>query len=56
MSKRGHIVHARVPWDGEERFFRPTKSVFSIFGVPKSGFFVRQLPKRQTESWAEHPT
>jgi hypothetical protein len=23
----------------EEDFFCPTKSVFSIFGVPKSGFF-----------------
>jgi hypothetical protein len=45
LSKRGHIRHARDPWDGEERHvgwfsFCPTKSVFSIFEVPKSGFFI----------------
>jgi hypothetical protein len=35
---------------------RTTKSAFSIFGVPKSGFFVKQLPKREIESWEKHPT
>jgi hypothetical protein len=43
--------HMCAPWDGEECHrghfpFRPTKSAFSIFGVPKSYFFVRQLLKR----------
>jgi hypothetical protein len=42
--------HVCAPWDGEERHggrfpFRPTKGAFSIFGVLKSRFFVRQLPK-----------
>jgi hypothetical protein len=36
--------------------FRPMKIAFSIFGVPKSGFFVKQLSKRGIESWEKHPT
>jgi hypothetical protein len=57
----GHIGHARGHWDGKEchgdRFsFRPTKSAFSIFRVLKLGFFVNRLPKREIESWEEHPT
>jgi hypothetical protein len=44
LSERGHIGHARGPWDGEEchegRFsFRTTKSAFSIFRVPKWVFY-----------------
>jgi hypothetical protein len=32
------------------------KSAFSTFGVPKSGFFVKQLSKRKIESYEKHPT
>jgi hypothetical protein len=40
LSERSHIGHVRVPWDVKERqrgrfSFRPTKSAFSIFRVPK---------------------
>jgi hypothetical protein len=43
MLELGHIGHARVPWDGEERhegqfLFRTMKSAFSTFEVPKLGF------------------
>jgi hypothetical protein len=37
-------------------FFLSMKSAFSIFRIPKSGFFVRQLLKSEIESWAQHPT
>jgi hypothetical protein len=61
LSKQGHIGHAGGPWDGEERHggrfsFHPTKSAFSIFEVPKLGFFVKQLSNREIESWEKHPT
>jgi hypothetical protein len=61
LLKQGHIGHTRGPWVGEElhggRFlFHPMKSAFSIFGVPKSSFFVKQLSKREIESWEKHPT
>jgi hypothetical protein len=35
--------------------FVPQKSVFSIFGVPISRFFVQQLPKREIGNWEKHP-
>jgi hypothetical protein len=40
----------------EAIFVSYQKSAFSIFGVPKSGFFVKQLPKREIEGWEKHPT
>ena len=48
FSKRGHIWHVRVPWDGKQgpgRGFpiRPTVDCIFNFGVPKRGFFVKQL-------------
>ena len=48
LSKRGHIWHVRVPWDGKQgpcRGFpiRPTVEGFFNFGVPKRVFFVKQL-------------
>ena len=48
LSKRGHIWHVRVPWDGKQgpgRGFpiRPTVDGFFNFGVPKRVFFVKQL-------------
>ena len=48
LSKRGHIWHVRVPWDGKQgpgRGFpiRPTVDGFFNFGVPKRFFFVKQL-------------
>jgi hypothetical protein len=53
LLKQGHIRHTHDPWDGEERqrgrfSFRP----FSIFGVPKSSFFMNQ---NRIKSWAQHP-
>jgi hypothetical protein len=52
LSEQCHIGHARGPWDGEERhggrfLIYTTKSAFSIFGVPKLGFFVKQLIRLQ---------
>ena len=48
LSKRGHIWHVHVPWDGKHgpsRGFsiRPTVDGFFNFGVPKQVFFVKQL-------------
>ena len=48
LSKRGHIWHVRVPWDGKQgpgRGFpiRPTVDGFFNFGVAKRVFFVKQL-------------
>jgi hypothetical protein len=36
--------------------FAPRKVLFSIVGVSKLGLFVKQLSKREIESWAQHPT
>jgi hypothetical protein len=36
--------------------FVPQKVLFPFFGVPKSGFFVKQLLKRGIESWEKYPT
>ena len=48
LSKRGHIWHVRVPWDGKQDPgsgfpIRPTVDGFFNFGVPKRVFFVKQL-------------
>jgi hypothetical protein len=40
----------------EADFISSQESVFFIFGVLKLSFFMRQLPKRQMESWAQQPT
>jgi hypothetical protein len=40
-------------WRGTPRClisFCPMESAFSIFRVPKLGFFVKRLPKREIES------
>ena len=48
LSKRGHIWHVRVPWDGKQGTgsgfpIRPSGDGFFIFPVPKRLFFVKQL-------------
>jgi hypothetical protein len=41
--------------DIEKKMFRPKKTPFSIFGVPKLDFFVKQLPKRKIKIWENTP-
>jgi hypothetical protein len=58
-TEQGHIEHACGPWDGEERhgsrfLFRPTKSAFSIFEAPKSGFFVKRLSRNRKLGTTPH--
>ena len=48
LSKRGHIWHVRVPWDGKQGSghgfqILPSGDGFFIFRVPKRLFFVKHL-------------
>jgi hypothetical protein len=61
FQQQSYIGHTGGPCDDEEHHegcfpFRPMKSAFSIFRVPKPDFFVRQLLKPHFKSWAQHPT
>jgi hypothetical protein len=60
LLERGHIRHARGPLDGEERrrpiFVLYHEKCFFHFWRTEIGFFVKQLPKREINSWEKHPT